>query len=272
MCGYCMESSIFAERLAVLDPDEDYQPVPDLLSLRLQEALDWRAELRATPEGLCAPAAAVALCRWWMDRMQGVGGDALFQSGLSDALSEHLQAGAQAVVHPVGWTWLADWNGDLPDPLPLEAARAAIDAYIEDTLRIDRKRSEKEQLPGAWVHLVCALAILRRAAPDDPRLRLIAQTDPTGSIGFLGIELWLQRRAVLACVVAEGIDFLILRGDHLRNEVFASVAMQQALSDQSLARLANAVSTRTSPMMNLQADDLRRIIDFALNIAPKRAQ
>lgn len=261
MCGYCMESAIFAERLAALDPDEDYQFAPDMLSLRLQEAVDWRAELMACPEGMCAPVAAVALCRWWMDRIRGIAGDAVFESELDTALAERLRADARTVTQVDGWTWLADWHGPLPEPLPVDAARAALDVYIADTLKTDRTRTEREQRPGAWVHLMCALAILQQTAPDDPRLRLLALTAPVGSIGLLGVELWLQRRAMLACVASQGITFLIEHADSLRNEIVASLAMQDTLSSFEFQLLMDAMISRSVNQMNLDMEDLWELLN-----------
>ena len=186
MCGYCLESSIFAEHLAVLEPGSGYHFAPDLLPLRLQEALDWRAELKASPDGMCLPTAVVALCRWWMDRIHGLADHTGFEAGLGAGLVEGLQVGLRTLSYPVEWAWLGDWNGPLPDPLPLDAACSTLDLYIAHTLKADRIRGAQEQPPGMWVHLMCALAILGQATPDDPRLPLLALTDPAGSVGFLG--------------------------------------------------------------------------------------
>lgn len=266
MCGYCMETAIFSERLAALDPEADYQFAPDMLSLRLQEALDWRAELMASPQGMCKPAAAVALCRWWMDRIHGIAGDAAFESGLGTGLAERLRADAQTVVHAEGWTWLSDWNAPLPDPLPLEAARTALDAYITDRLGMDRKLAERERLPNAWTHLICALAILHQAAPDDPRLQLLALTAPVGSVGLLGVELWLQRRAMRACVAYRGVSFLVDNANGMRSEIIASIATQCVLSLQDLRALHDALVARDGVEMNLSREDLKSIVQRELRL------
>jgi hypothetical protein len=74
---------------------------------------------------------------------------------------------------------------------------------------IDTPQKEWDKCNSMFPSLYFTLAFLSRTQPRSEIIKTIALTGPDGTPDLLGNDLWLQRRAFLACVKAYGIDFIV---------------------------------------------------------------
>ena len=131
MCGYCIETAVFADILAGerLDTHELFwRPT------HLQEASDWRGELQSWDLDDHGAGAFVALCRIWSERVAGNVRTPLNEVLAPSAL-EALKSWLGTLAYPPEWQWVLTVDGCPPAELPVELARANLGSYIDGWLQ-----------------------------------------------------------------------------------------------------------------------------------------
>jgi len=125
------------------------------------------------------------------------------------------------------WDKFIDNNADLTN-VSTECLRRYIDWWLlgkgrakdQDGLKrleesgiydsiMDTPQKEWDKFNSMFPGLYFALAFLSRTRSHMDIIKSIALTGPDGTPDLIGNDLWLQRRAFLACVKAYGIDFIV---------------------------------------------------------------
>jgi hypothetical protein len=271
MCGCCVESGVIRDRLEVMKGNEVEAIESFLRMIHLQEARDWREELRAWGSPSDVGASFVALCRQWSERLAGKHPMSLEQTLGTDALID-LQAWLAPFDYPPEWRWVLQVDGIAPEPLPIDLARAELDAYISGWI--------KPALPGAayWDHKILMERFLRvsvafdivfRYAIDDARMQLLATLSPSQAPYFHALELWLGRRALDACVAYSGVPFINTHFNELRVEAIISIVMGDRLTRNNLLELKASLKGRSHNSMYLGIDDLIETLETKLDCLPE---
>jgi hypothetical protein len=229
MCGYCVESAYF-ER--AFDCNRDAGMASPLHYIHLQESPEWFAYHQSCPEDASPVSDMIALCRAWDNDCfrPGTQGPFALKHRMApdrwDALVQWLHPYAPSV----DWEWMLLLVEQVtPNP---EAAVQLLSSYCDThTVREVDWKSRRKGIgdPAAlqpahmfWLYL--ALILAERHGRLDPILE-IAVSIPKMVPGFTGLDLWLQRRAVRACVRSHGTGFLAANGASMRDEVVLSLAM-----------------------------------------------
>ena len=239
MCGFCTETAALCDLLGEMKDGSVGPRDPFLYPIYLQEASDWRGELRAWQSIDHPRGAFIALCRQWSERLAG-GRVPPLEQVLSAQALDGLQEWLGTLAPLREWQWTLDMDGRPPDPLPLELARETLDAYIEGWLRPPFNGAtdgDQKALHGSFLSVSVAFDIVCRCAPDDSRLTVLTTSSHGRPPFFDGLELWLQRRALQACVVRSGVSFIMSHFDELRIESIFSVVIHGLLTGRDLLKL-----------------------------------
>lgn len=264
MCGYCTESAVIAGHFWHLKGETSGRHEPFLYSIYLQESADWREELGSWESRNHPHGSLVAICRHWSDR---IAGDDLAPVGdvlATDALVD-LRRWLATVDYPPEWQWVICEQGLFPNPIPLDLARARLDIYIDAWIQASHPEEtawDERTLHDNFLSVSVAFDIVLRAAPDDARLKILATQEPSKTPGFDAIDLWLQRRALRACMARSGVDFIKEHYDELRLEAILSVVWGDLLTADALKDLHVWLQGRSHYSTNMELPDFLEAIEI----------
>ena len=264
MCGFCTETAVFRELLGEAQGDSFYPRDKFLYAIRLQEAPSWPAELRSWEAADHIRGAVVALCRRWSDRLSGRRAPRLSAVLASDALAS-LASFLATLDYPADWRWVLTLDGDPPDPLPLNAAKAELDAYLEGCTghrKPDGTEWDDVALHHRFFRVSAAFDIVANQAPDDARLVALATSPVLRAPSFDALDLWLQRRALRVCVERSGISFLKTHLGSLRLEALCAVVQCGILDEGELLELRPAMEGLTSDSGHLESTEVLELLDL----------
>lgn len=256
MCGYCTESAALAQLMDemnhVLIAHE-----PLLCPVFLQEASDWRQEL-ASWERLDQPRGVlIALCRHWSECIADAS-----PAPLGDALDADAFAQLQNWLAAQGYApdaWHAQ-EVDAPQPSypSLAQAKKCLDDYLDGWLRAspDSVAWDSTALNRRFLAISIAFDVVAKSMPADARLIELATLAPIHVPSFDGLDLWLQRRSVQACVAQSGVSFIEEHLDTLRFEAILSVVMSNLLDQRDLLKLQDMLHERALAPFNFGVDTL----------------
>jgi len=229
MCGYCVECAYFE---GAFDCNRDAGMASPLHYVHLQESPDWFAYHQSCPDDASLVSDMIALSRAWDDDYFRPGKRSPFAlkhrmaPDRWDALVQWLRPHAPSA----DWEWLLLLTEEVTPNY--ESAVDVLSGYWNTHLmRASDGELCREGIidPAApqpahmfWLYL--ALILAEKHARIDPILE-IAVSRPRRVPDFAGLDLWLQRRAVRACVRNYGAGFLAANGIGMRHELLASVAM-----------------------------------------------
>jgi len=229
MCGYCVESAYFE---GAFDCNRQVGMASPLHYIHLQESPDWFAYHQSCPEDVSPVSDMIALCRAWDDDCFRPGKQGPFalkhrmEPDRWDVLVQWLRPHAPSA----DWEWMLLLVEQVtPNP---EAAVQLLSSYCDThTVREVDWKSRRKGIgdPAAlqpthmfWLYL--ALILAEKHGRIDPILE-VAVSLPRRVPDFAGLDLWLQRRAVRACIRSYGTGFLAANGMGMRHELLASVTM-----------------------------------------------
>lgn len=239
MCGYCIETAVFADILAGERFDTH-----DLVCrpIHLQEASDWRSELQSWDLDEHGAGAFVALCRIWSECVAGSMCKPLNEVLAPSAL-EALKGWLGTLAYPPAGQWMLTIDGRPPGELPIELARASLGSYIHGWLQQANPDAgwDHEKLYERFLGVSIALDILATAAPGDELLKVLATRAPRLAPFLDGLDLWLQRRALHACVAHWGVRFIDEHWEELRVEAILSIVIGNLLNNRQLTVLRAAL-------------------------------
>ena len=262
MCGYCIETAVFADILEGerLDTHERlFYPT------HLQIASDWRGELQSWDLDDHDAGALVALCRIWSERLAGSVRTPL-KEVLATSAVDALESWLGTLAYPPEWQWVLTLDGCPPGELPIELARASLGSYIHGWL-------QQESLEAGWDHetlydrflgVSVALDILATAAPGDELLQVLTTRAPRLTPFFNGLDLWLQRRALHACVAHFGVRFIDEHWEELRVEAILPIVIGNLLDNRELTVLCAALQGRSHRRGDLGLPELLHAIESRL--------
>ena len=247
MCGCCIESAYFQ---GLLDHSDDLVSTRMLQHIHLQESPDWFEYHQIHQGEMTQLDDMIVLCRGWDEYF--------FRPGRRDALS------LKSRMAPSRWSTLAQWlRPYAPSPgweWVLEVEWIGIDPDIETAVQLlyDYRRSclphrHYEKLPRRvsgirafaraeqlfWVYI--ALMLSDRFDPKFFNSTIVAIELPKRVPAFDGLDLWIQRRAAMACVRRGGTGFLNAHKESIRDEIVSSVAMGVRVDADYLAGLEQVI-------------------------------
>jgi hypothetical protein len=265
MCGYCTETAVFAEIIARMKGRLDTHERL-LYPVRLQEASDWRGELQSWDVDDHDSGALVALCRIWSERLAG-GECTPLNEVLATSTLDALEGWLGTLAYPPEWQWVLTVDGCLPDELPVELARASLVSYIHGWLQQANPDAgwDHETLYKRFLGVSVALDILATDAPGDELLQILATRSPRLTPFFNGLDLWLQRRALPACVAHSGVSFIDEHWKGLRVEAILSIVIRNLLNNRELTVLHAALQDRSHKPGDLGLPKLLQAIQSRLN-------
>ena len=239
MCGYCIESAVFVDIVAGerLDTHElPWRPI------HLQEACDWRGELRSWGLDEHSAGAFVALCRIWSERVAGIVRRPLNEVLAPSAL-EALKSWMGTLEYPPEWQWVLTVDGCPPPELPVGLARTNLCSYIDGWLQRENPDLgwDYETLYERFLSVSVALDILVTDAPGDELLQVLATRAPRLAPSFNGLDLWLRRRALHACLANFGVRFIEEHWEQLTVAAILSIVMGGVLNNCELTALHAAL-------------------------------
>lgn len=229
MCGYCVESAYFE---GAFDCNRHAGMASPLHYVHLQESPDWFAYHQSCPEDASPFSDMIALCRAWDDDCfrPGKQGSSALKNRMAperwDALVQWLRPHAPSA----DWEWLLLLVERVtPNP---ETAVQLLSSYCDThTMREADWESRREgisdpvALPPARMFWLYVALILAEKHGRTEQILEIAVSLPRRVPNFAGLDLWLQRRAVRACVRSYGTGFLAANAMGMRDEPIASVAL-----------------------------------------------
>jgi hypothetical protein len=269
MCGYCTETAVFTDIIAGIEGGRLGTHDRSLYSTHLQEASDWRGELQSWDLDDDGAGAFVALCRIWSERLAGSVGTPL--SGvLSVSVVEGLESWLKTLTYPPEWQWVLTVDGYPPGELPIEMARASLGSYIHGWLQQANPDVgwDHKTLYERFLGVLVALDILATHAPGDELLQVLATREPRLTPVLNGLDLWLQRRALHACVAHSGVRFIDEHWEELRVEAILSIVIGNLLSNRELTVLHAALQDRSHKPGDLGLPELLQAIQSRLKRTP----
>lgn len=264
MCGYCTEYAVIGGDFWRLKGEASEGHEPFLYPIYLQESADWRKELGSWECGDHPRGSLIALCRHWSERIAGDVPAPLSDVLATDALVD-LQRWLATVDYPPEWQWAICDQGLLPNPLPIELARANLDLYINawtESSCSDALAWNHETLYECFLGVSIAFDVVMRTAADEVRLKLLATLSPNLTPSFDGLDLWLQRRALHACVARSGVRFIKEHFNELRLEAILSVVWRDLLTGDALMDLHAWLKGRSRCSTNLQLADFLEALEM----------
>jgi hypothetical protein len=266
MCGFCIENAAIGELLHAMQGGT-IVPLDSLMDpIYLQEAGDWRAYIRSGDRKVSTLDALIALCRQWADCLVGKNSTPLGSLIPADTLLD-LEKWLGTLNYPPEWQWVLHIDGCPPHPLPIDLAKAMLDSYIEGCLRIDPPPDvawSREDMSKRFLALSVAFDVVNRGT-DDGLLRILATESPNRPRGFDALDLWLQRRALHACVTRHGVRFIEEHYEVITIEAILSVVMSDLLIRSDLIELKKSIDGRIYAHSNLEIDDLTNGIEARIS-------
>lgn len=107
-----------------------------------------------------------------------------------------------------------------------------------------------------------ALVFLVKHQPDSDLFTRIALNSAANLRSMDGYDLWLQRRAFLACIQHHGVGFVLAHDKDLRRELIYYALLKRAFSESDIAELENHLHAHGSPgaFMNLSSGEVLQLI------------
>jgi len=267
MCGYCTEYAVLDDILWRLKGDAGQTFDPLLYPVYLQESADWRKELGFWEWRDHSQVSLIAFCRHWSERIAGELPASLPDLLSTDTLIE-LQEWLATLKYPSEWRWVMCDCGPLPSPLPVDLAKARLNLYINAWTGSSGPGTaawNHETLQEYFLSVSVAFDVVMKADADDVRLKLLAVLSPKQTPAFGGVDLWLQRRALKACVARSGVHFIKEHFNELRIEAILSVVMSDLLTYGALRDLHAWLQGRSHDSMNLGVNDLSEALERRAN-------
>lgn len=272
MCGFCTESAAIDALLDVMKGNAAEAQETFLYPIYLQEALDWRKELQSWGSHNDARVDLIALCRQWTEHLASIPPMPLGEGHAPGALME-LPIWLNALNYPPEWRWVLQMDRSPPHPLPIFQASTELDAYISGWLQPSEANVSDwnyELLMERFLSISVAFDIVARCAADDERMTFLATFSPQRPPAFDGLDLWLQRRALHACVSHFGVSFIKAHLSELRVEAILSVVMADLLTHDDLQEVKASLKGCIHPSSNLGVDELSEALDTKFNALIRR--
>lgn len=258
MCGYCTETAVIADLLEAMKDGVLGAHDPFLYAIHLQESSDWRRDLASLGSHCDIRGSLVALCRQWSMRLAEQNPMPLGEVLAIDAIAD-LEGWLATLDYPPEWEWVLRMDGPVPHPLPIELAKATLDTYISAWVRPslpDAVAWDYNELMERFLSVSAAFDVVTLCASDDARLKSLAIISPSRTPFFDGLDLWLQRRALHACVARSGVHFIKEHLNDLRVEAILSVVMGDLLTRGDLLELRASLQGRPHDSSYLGIGDL----------------
>lgn len=266
MCGFCTETATFRDLSSELKGEAISSRSGFLYPIHLQEAPSWAAELHSWATTDHVRGAFVALCRRWTDQLSGSDAPSLSAVLATDALTA-LSNFLEKLDYPEAWRWVLKVDGEPPDSLPIGLARTELDAYLEGWLRQPQPGDaewDEVTLHHRFFRISAAFDIVARQDPGDARIIELATCPVSRVPSFDALDLWLQRRALRACVERLGISFINTHQENLRLEAVFSLVQSGLLDSRELLELRSFLRGLTSNPGHLEADEVVGVLDKQL--------
>lgn len=266
MCGFCTESAAFRDLLDAANGDPAEPRDPFLYPIYLQELPNWRTELSLWASVDHPRGALVALCRHWSERLAGNDAQPL-KPILADRALRDLYKWLVTLDYPREWQWVRRIEGPPPARLPIELAMAKLDTYIEEWLGSSCSRAaiwDQKELYEHFLSVSVAFDIVAKCAADDSRLIKLATRAPRLTPSFNALDLWLQRRALYACVARFRVRFIDEYWEELRVEAVLSIVMGHLLNNRELTVMRAALQDRSHEPGDVGLPELLQAIQLRL--------
>jgi hypothetical protein len=184
-----------------------------------------------------------------------------------DALTE-LEGWLATLDYPPEWQWVLRIDGPLPYPLPIELAKATLDAYISACMQSSSANAiawNHKILMERFLSVSVAFDVVTRRAADDARLKSLATLPLSQPPFFDGLDLWLQRRALFACVARSGVQFIKDHWNDLRVEAILSLVIGDLLTRRELLELRASLQGRSLDSLNLGVAELLGALEMKVD-------
>jgi hypothetical protein len=184
-----------------------------------------------------------------------------------DALAE-LEGWLATLDYPPEWQWVLRIDGPLPYPLPIELAKATLDAHISACMQSFSANAiawNHKILMERFLSVSVAFDVVTRRAADDARMKLLATLPLSQPPFFDGLDLWLQRRALFACVACSGVQFIKDHWNDLRVEAILSLVIGDLLTRRELLELRASLQGRSLDSLNLGVAELLGALEMKVD-------
>lgn len=252
MCGYCVEEAYF-EFFA----DTACTDMHDALIrfVHLQESPEWLDLITLHQSESSLLEGLIALCRSWDEEFfrPGKPGLAVLKRVLLPSLWTEMKEQVRPHAPSPDWKWVLE-DERLPSLFSIEPAKQVLAYYRRLHLRAagepapnsDGWKERTQWLHDHFVWVYMSLIVADRFDTDTASLVAIAVELPRETPYFSGLDLWIQRRAALACVRRGGTAFIAKHEQDLRNEIAASVKNSLRSDASYLIDVELALGTRGS--------------------------
>ncbi|MFD0738370.1 hypothetical protein ACFQZQ_03600 [Lysobacter koreensis] len=237
---------------------------PFLYAIHLQEGSDWRRDLASLGSRCDIRGSLVALCRQWSMRLAGMNPMPLGEVLATDAFAD-LEGWLATLDYPPEWQWVLRIDGPVPHPLPIDLAKATLDAYINESMQPSLANGfvwDHKMLMERFLSVSIAFDVVTLCAADDARLKSLATISPSQTPFFDGLDLWLQRRALHACVARSGVNSIQEHLNELRVEAILSVVMGDLLTRVDLLELRASCKGRPHDSSYLGVGELLEALEI----------
>ncbi|OEU76647.1 MAG: hypothetical protein BA869_04900 [Desulfuromonadales bacterium C00003107] len=147
-------------------------------------------------------------------------------------------------------TWGApDSDEDGPDSEEEAFFQLNMEEDEEDLFLFATEPEEKELFLSILPYLIFALAVSRKCGANYETVFSIVAHQPRGPIDLYAPDLWIQRRAVLACYGLAGIDPFVPYNPSIRSILlyFLALALVRALPETEIRRVAETMVVDEPP-------------------------
>ena len=246
MCGYCVESAYFGG-----DPSDRLDIDGPLQYVHLQESPDWFRYYSNCQSDLGKVGDMIALCRAWdddffrPDRSRTLDLQRKMGWNRWDALVQWLRPYAPSPQ----WEWMIPSEPSISWRPDIKSARRVLADYCDSHLNLNKsKKSRRRTAQGHegvvpermfWAHV--ALILVDRSGDLFSNDVDIALSFPKKTPSFVGLDLWLQRRAVRSVVRSVGPGFISTYREEMREEILSSVIAAARADADYLADLGRSI-------------------------------
>jgi hypothetical protein len=267
MCGYCIEAMVLQAYAEAASSVDGLREDPAWRAVYLQEAVAWESHLLRWPKEYRAAGLMVALCRYWADRVAGVGMSVSPWSVFEPLAVQRLGEVAHSGLLGPEWAWVTQQNDGMPLELPVASSIDLLESYVRGWLTIGNgePRWASDEFAQRVLFVFVALIVLIQHNSGHALIQKLALTDPIVPPAFEGWDIWLQRRATAACISHSGLEWVEKHFDSLRLEQIGSAVMSGAVCDGALGDLLGLVERQPHWALNFDSNDLCRIIGVRLS-------
>ncbi|MFO6422529.1 hypothetical protein [Motilimonas sp. KMU-193] len=251
MCGYCIESGIVldyvaSQRLSNKLAHDAFIMDSCGLDNYLQEAINFPEVIDEIKQfGNFPSTVTIALCRMMED---------LINQGYSDLYHDLATRYGEDVINealarlkthcpneyfkPLCERELylnqANWEHYLSNVDPLvEEAERSLNAYLDSWIKLESAtRADLERFYNSFPQVFFAYSIIKRYNSDADIVRKIALANSLKEPDFSGYDLWLQRKAFVACVQTDGVEFVMENCADIRLELVYYALLKDAFASQ----------------------------------------